>query len=234
MSAAGAAGALRGPLTAAPREARRHSAAPQRAAAAADAALPRRRGAFLVAAAVKRSAARNVACAKQLTALEGQEDAVAALLKEVQDFSAGRAAERGSGVLAFQAHRDAAEPRTFHTWELYESNAALGRHSTSATVAAFMERVAPLLERPVGMALYEWRDGRIGVSAVQGGPRGEGGLDDATGASGAAGGASYKQTSGAVDLTNVEEEEEGERQGQWGMQGMKLPALGIKMPWDKK
>lgn len=33
------------------------------------------------------------------------------------------------------------------------------------------------------------------------GPKGEGGLDDATGASGAAGGASMKQTSSAVDLS---------------------------------
>lgn len=33
------------------------------------------------------------------------------------------------------------------------------------------------------------------------GPKGEGGLDDATGASGAAGGASYKQTSATVDLS---------------------------------
>lgn len=35
------------------------------------------------------------------------------------------------------------------------------------------------------------------------GPKGEGGLDDATGASGAAGGASYKQTSRATQLGEV-------------------------------
>ena len=33
------------------------------------------------------------------------------------------------------------------------------------------------------------------------GPKGEGGLDDATGASGAAGGASLKQSSSTVDLS---------------------------------
>lgn len=37
--------------------------------------------------------------------------------------------------------------------------------------------------------------------ALRAGPKGEGGLDDATGASGAAGGASYKQTSRAFDLS---------------------------------
>jgi hypothetical protein len=89
----------------------------------------------------------------------------------------------------------------FHFWELYEGNAAMGRHNTTPEVAAFMEKVQPLLEGPVGMALYEWKDGKIGATAVQGGPRGEGGLDDATGATGAAGGASYKQTSATVDLS---------------------------------
>ena len=39
------------------------------------------------------------------------------------------------------------------------------------------------------------------VLVASAGPKGEGGLDDATGASGAAGGASYKQTSRAFDLS---------------------------------
>jgi len=39
------------------------------------------------------------------------------------------------------------------------------------------------------------------LCAVAAGPKGEGGLDDATGASGAAGGASYKQTSRATQLS---------------------------------
>ncbi|GFH14707.1 uncharacterized protein HaLaN_10814 [Haematococcus lacustris] len=41
-------------------------------------------------------------------------------------------------------------------------------------------------------------------------PRGEGGLDDATGASGAAGGASMKQTSASFDLGRIEDAEERE------------------------
>lgn len=38
------------------------------------------------------------------------------------------------------------------------------------------------------------------------GPKGEGGLDDATGASGAAGGASYKQTSRATQLCELQQQ----------------------------
>lgn len=51
------------------------------------------------------------------------------------------------------------------------------------------------------MALYEWNDGQLGAVCLQGGPKGEGGLDDATGASGAAGGAGLKQTSATLDLS---------------------------------
>ena len=66
-----------------------------------------------------------------------------------------------------------------------------------------MKKVQVLLDGPVGMVLYEMKDGKLGMASVQGGPRGEGGLDDATGATGAAGGASYKQTSGTVDLSKL-------------------------------
>lgn len=99
--------------------------------------------------------------------------------------------------------QDQFETNVFYFWELYEGNVSMGRHNTSPEVQAFMENVQELLERPVGMALYEWRDGKIGNACVQGGPRGEGGLDDATGATGAAGGASYKQTSNTVDLSEL-------------------------------
>ena len=46
----------------------------------------------------------------------------------------------------------------------------------------------------------EWRDGQLGPACAQGGPKGEGGLDDATGGSGMAGGAGLKQTSATLDL----------------------------------
>jgi hypothetical protein len=60
------------------------------------------------------------------------------------------------------------------------------------------------------MALYEWVDGALGPASMQGGPKGEGGLDDATGASGAAGGASMKQTSRSFDLGAIGAAEEAE------------------------
>jgi len=43
--------------------------------------------------------------------------------------------------------------------------AALNNHSV-------VLQVAPLLERPVGMALYEYRNGQIGPLSIQSGVRG--------------------------------------------------------------
>lgn len=74
------------------------------------------------------------------------------------------------------------------------------------------------------MVLYEWQNGQIGMSCVHGGPKGEGGLDDATGAGGA-GGAGYKQTSDIMNPANIEREETPVKDT-WGM--------GFKFPWQKK
>lgn len=109
--------------------------------------------------------------------------------------------DRTAGIVTFEFSKDAYEPNVYHFWELYDNNVAMGRHNTTPEMKKFMESTKFLLERPIGMALYEYNGGKLGAVAVQGGPKGEGGLDDATGASGAAGGASYKQTSGAVDLS---------------------------------
>ena len=56
------------------------------------------------------------------------------------------------------------------------------------------------VEKPVGIALFEYQDGKLGNSCVEIGPKGEGGLDDATGANKYGGGARYEQTSNAVQL----------------------------------
>ncbi|KAK9864744.1 hypothetical protein WJX84_005662 [Apatococcus fuscideae] len=134
--------------------------------------------------------------------------------------------DRQSGILQFECSQDNWEPNVVHFWERYVGNAKLGEHSTSSEMKRFMEKVQPYLEQPIGMALYEWKDGKIGAVCIQGGPKGEGGLDDATGASGAAGGAGLKQTSATVDLGSVKEDAKEEDRGLWG--------LNIKFPWMKK
>ena len=58
------------------------------------------------------------------------------------------------------------------------------------------------VEKPVGIALFEYVNGEIGNCCVEIGPKGEGGLDDATGANKYGGGARYEQTSNAVQFGN--------------------------------
>lgn len=159
-------------------------------------------------AAVRKTGAKQVVCSKTLVAKPGEEDAVAAACA---DLVAKAGPSPADGVLEFAVSRDPAEPAVFHFWERYASNVALGRHNARPDVVAWMEGVVPRLEGPVGMVLYEWRDGALSNACQQGGPKGEGGLDDATGGSGMAGGAGLKQTSGTVELGVKDEVEEEEK-----------------------
>jgi quinol monooxygenase YgiN len=135
-------------------------------------------------------------------------EAVQQLCKEVTEFSTARMKERSNGIQEFNCMVDGWQDNVVHFWERYDSNVMLGRHNTTPEVETFMNKVVPLLEQPIGMALYEYRNGQIGPPSMQMGPKGEGGLDDATGASGAAGGASYKQTSRATQLATVVTEDD--------------------------
>ena len=55
---------------------------------------------------------------------------------------------------------------------------------------------------------------------LQGDVKGEGGLDDATGANKYGGGASLKQTSAVVNLTNVKERDDEEKVRRCGGEGV--------------
>lgn len=161
--------------------------------------------------AVKRRNEKHIVCSKTLVATAGKEslvdEACAKLVAAVglsgpQASPATAAAANRRGVIEFSYGRDSYEPNVFHFWERYESNVALGRHNTREDAVAFLEALTKegLLEGPVGMVLYEWRDGQLGPACAQGGSKGEGGRDDATGGSGMAGGAGLKQTSATLDL----------------------------------
>ncbi|KAK9841039.1 hypothetical protein WJX81_007213 [Elliptochloris bilobata] len=179
-----------------------------------------------ISAAIKRSSEKHVVCHKTLVAKQDQVAKVAEMCKDILDFSQGKATHRSAGILEFKVSVDQYEPNVFYFWERYDGNATMGRHNTGPEIRAFMENIQPYLEGPVGMALYEWQDGKIGNVCVQGGPKGEGGLDDATGAGGS-GGASHKQTSATLDLGDVQRGEHGDTFG------MGSASEGFKFPWQK-
>lgn len=173
-------------------------------------------------AAIKKGSEKNVVCCKTLLAKEEAKDEVAALCEGITAFSKAAMVDRNTGIMSFECTRDMYEDHVFYFWERYVGNSAMGKHNTTPEMNNFMEAVNAHLQQPVGMALYEWRDGQLGHACIQGGPKGEGGLDDATGAGGA-GGASMKQSSAVVNLGTVESDEE---RTTWGIK--------MEFPWFKK
>lgn len=154
---------------------------------------------------MKERSARNIVCSKTLVVKPERINDVLKLCQDVTTLSVEKAADKKAGIMVFDCVRDSWDTNVFHFWERYESVDSCNKHTTSPDVMKFMEKVQPHLEQPIGIAYYEWKSGQLGPSAVQIGPKGEGGLDDASGASGAAGGASMKQSSSTVDLTQIPE-----------------------------
>lgn len=106
-----------------------------------------------------------------------------------------QAAKSIPGLLAIDIHEDPWTPGLFNVWERYQTYAELAEHGSSQRQTAFEEKLLPLTRSGIGITLNIWEDGKLGHACVGIGPKGEGGLDDSTGASGTAGGgAGYKQT----------------------------------------
>eukprot|EP00270_Netrium_digitus_P008341 TRINITY_DN248_c0_g1_i1.p1 TRINITY_DN248_c0_g1~~TRINITY_DN248_c0_g1_i1.p1 ORF type:complete len:282 (+),score=63.04 TRINITY_DN248_c0_g1_i1:31-846(+) len=154
---------------------------------------------------------RSFVLTATLVALEGREEEVQQLCKQVIEWADGLKADKSKGVLQFECSVDAYEKNVFHFWERYSSFPAMNDTRASPEHCKFMNDVRPLLSSPVALAAYEYKDGQIGCMLNPIGPKGEGGLDDATGQGGSGGGASYKQTSQGL------QQGIGEREG-WGIE----------------
>ncbi len=123
--------------------------------------------------AIKKTSEKNVVCVKTLVAHPQHIDKVQRLCQEllnsVQPCRADRLSQ--SGLLAFECSNDRWDSNVFHFWERYESNVAMGRFNNRDDMQRFMSNVQEYLEKPVGMVLYEWRDGHMGAACIQGGAR---------------------------------------------------------------
>jgi len=148
-----------------------------------------------------------VVVTEQVRAAEGAAAEVEALCGGLQEALWGGGRPGAAGLQEFRAEKDVFEEGVFHLWSRYDSAANAERGLESAAMQSFLADVAPLSACPVGMSMFEWKDGQLSSAMVDCGPKGEGGLDDATGANKFGGGASYQQTSSAVDLGNLDPEE---------------------------
>eukprot|EP00879_Flechtneria_rotunda_P019939 GHRR01020958.1.p1 GENE.GHRR01020958.1~~GHRR01020958.1.p1 ORF type:complete len:162 (+),score=33.46 GHRR01020958.1:130-615(+) len=127
------------------------------------------RGSTLVTNAIKSKSAREICCSKTLMAKPDTWQDVKQLCQDVTAYSQQQMANRSNGIKEFNCMEDGWENHVIHFWERYESNVTMGRHNTKPEIEEFMKRVAPLLEKPVGMALYEYRNGQIGAVSIQSG-----------------------------------------------------------------
>ncbi|GAQ87631.1 hypothetical protein KFL_003660110 [Klebsormidium nitens] len=165
-----------------------------------------------VKAAKRKDKERSLVLTVTLAAEEGKEEKVQALCRGIVEHFRPMVADSKSPVRAFECSQDAYEPSVYHFWQRYDGFVEMNDVYAGPEYTKFLEEVRPLLKGPVALAAYEWVNGQLGHMMNPIGPKGEGGLDDATGQGGSGGGASYKQTA-QTDLGNVERES-------WGMESM--------------
>ncbi|XP_024518820.1 uncharacterized protein LOC112341984 isoform X1 [Selaginella moellendorffii] len=133
-------------------------------------------------AAKKVETGRSLVMSSTLVAEEGKEEAVVDLCKGILDWASEcQKSDKACGVLQFECKADLQEKNVYHFWERYESFLHLTTFRGSPEHVKFMKDVRPLLKKPIGLVAYEYKDGQIGHARVLIGPKGEGGLDDATG-----------------------------------------------------
>ncbi|GBG83248.1 hypothetical protein CBR_g36863 [Chara braunii] len=174
----------------------------------AEAATSGRQG-LQVWAAKRKVSTKNYVLSATLTAKEGEEGKVIDLCKGlVKWMHENKVNDKDSGVKSFECNTDAYEKNVYHFWERYESVRAMNDTHAVPEYQTFMEEVRPLLTGPIGLGAYEYSNGQIGMMLNPIGPKGEGGLDDATGQGGSGGGASYKQTVIVENLGELKDEEE--------------------------
>lgn len=153
-------------------------------------------------AAIKRQAAKQVACSKTLKCDKSKQRELEKLCRSIYEFSSERRRELSSGIISFEFFRDPEDDCLFHFWEVYESDLAFSAHTSSSEMRNFLEETSSIIDGAIGVSLYEIKDGNIGMPAIAEGPKGEGGLEDATGA-GSVGGAGYTQTPAKTEHTGT-------------------------------
>lgn len=184
------------------RAARAQSAAQARAGA-----RPPRR-ARVVAMATRRSAREHVVLVSTLVPKEGHEAELRELCDGVVHWAAKSVGEPHSGVEEFYAHKDEFDEGVVHFWQRFTGPDAMGKLHNNVVYASFLKKASDVLREPMSMGMYRYLDGKISCMMHPYGPKGEGGVDDATGQAGMAGGAGYQQHV-KVDITaDVNREEE--------------------------
>lgn len=172
---------------------------------------PLKKDTCLIRAAKKVVSGRSLVLSSTLVAEEAQTEKAINLCKKISEWAKEKQTDKSHGILYFECSSDAYDSNVIHFWERYDSFKSMNDIHASPEYSVFLDEVRPLLSAPVALAAYEFKDGQIGCMLNPLGPKGEGGLDDATGQGGSGGGASYKQTSQSLKQGITESRD-------WGME----------------
>lgn len=145
----------------------------RRSCQASSSGVPIHRGRLQVLAAVKKSSAKNVVCSKTLVVKSEHMDKVKDMCNELVAHVKEQMGDRANGILSFEVMADTFEDGTIHFWERYADSQRLNKFNSSDKYLNFIGGVTEYLEKPVGLALYEYNDGQIGNLCIQEGPKGE-------------------------------------------------------------
>lgn len=163
----------------------------------------RKSGGFSIRAAKRVVSDRSFLMSTTLVAKEEEEEKVVELCRSITEWGQQKQKDRSSGVLQFGCFADLYGKHTYHFMERYSSFEHIVNFRSLPEHTKFMNDVRPLLTQPMALAVYEYENGQIGHMRTPMGPKGEGGLDDASGQAGIGGGVSHKQQSKPIQNTEI-------------------------------
>eukprot|EP01018_Ginkgo_biloba_P021081 Gb_15077 [translate_table: standard] len=158
---------------------------------------------------------RSFLMSSTLVAKAEDEDKVVELCRSIIQWGQQKQKDKSSGIQQFECYVDLFDKHTYHFMERYSGFQHITNIRALPEHVKFMNDVRPLLTCPVAFAVYEYWNGQIGPMRNPIGPKGEGGLDDATGQAGIGGGVSHKQQSKLMQQVDVGEKKD---RGAWSLQ----------------
>ncbi|KAI5062458.1 hypothetical protein GOP47_0022997 [Adiantum capillus-veneris] len=142
---------------------------------------------FTIQAAKRVDTKRSFLLNSTLKAQETEIDKVAKLCEDIRIWAREKKQDADAGCKQFDCYVDLYEKNVFHFMEEYTTVLHMNDFRASHEHLKFFEEVRPLLLEPIALSVYELRDGNVSCMLNPIGPKGEGGLDDATGQSGRGG-----------------------------------------------
>lgn len=112
---------------------------------------------------------------------------VAALCEGIRQWATEKQNDKQSGLKQFECYTDTFDKNVFHFMARYDSFLHMNNFQALPEYMKFWNDVRPFLSEPIALAAYEYKNGQIGHILNPIGPKGEGGLDDATGQAGRGG-----------------------------------------------